>query len=158
PTSNTIPDRFVADRVAIRQDQMDGAWIDGRPVALDAAVAEAARLLATSRLPVIAGLGTDVGGARAALALAESIGAIVGHLHSAALLRDPDAKREAGVMATTPNEAAVRADTLLLVGAATAARAELFARKPGREVADGFVRRLIWVGHDAQQADTPDDL
>jgi formylmethanofuran dehydrogenase subunit B len=137
---------------------MDGAWIDGRPVALDAAVAEAARLLAASRLPVIAGLGTDVSGARAALAIAESIGAIVDHMHSAALLRELDAKREAGVMATTPKEAAVRADTLLFVGGAIAARAELFACKPGREVADGFVRRLIWLGHDAQRADIPDDL
>jgi formylmethanofuran dehydrogenase subunit B len=137
---------------------MDGAWIDGRSVALDAAVAEAARLLAASRLPVIAGLGTDVGGARAALALAEAIGAIVDHMHSAALLRELDAKREAGVMATTPNEAAVRADTLLFVGGAIAARAELVAYKPGREVADGFVRRLFWLGHDAQRTDIPDDV
>ncbi len=46
------------------------------PCALDAAVAEAARLLGASRLPVIAGLGTDIAGARAAIALAERIGGV----------------------------------------------------------------------------------
>ena len=49
---------------------MGDARIDGRPVALEAAIAEAARMLAASRLPVIAGLGTDIAGARAAVALA----------------------------------------------------------------------------------------
>ena len=46
---------------------MGEARIDGRPVALEAAIAEAARVLAASRLPVIAGLGTDIAGARAAV-------------------------------------------------------------------------------------------
>ena len=52
------------------------------PVALDAAIAEAARLLGASRLPVIAGLGTDVAGARAAIALAQRLGGVVDHMHS----------------------------------------------------------------------------
>ena len=36
---------------------MSHAWIDGRPVPLHAATAEAARLLAASRVPVVAGMG-----------------------------------------------------------------------------------------------------
>jgi hypothetical protein len=41
---------------------MAEAWIRGKSAALDVAIAEAASLLAASRLPVIAGLGTDVAG------------------------------------------------------------------------------------------------
>ena len=44
---------------------MEQAWIAGEPASLDAAIVEAAKLLASSRYPLIAGLGTDVAGARA---------------------------------------------------------------------------------------------
>ena len=47
---------------------MDRAWIDGKAVALKAAIAEAAKLLGASRFPLIAGLGADVAGTRAAIA------------------------------------------------------------------------------------------
>ena len=93
---------------------MADAWIDGSPVALRAAAIEAAKLLKASRLPVVAGLGTDVDGARAAIGLAAQIGGVIDHMHSQALLRDLDVAREAGMMVTTPNEAALRADTLLI--------------------------------------------
>jgi formylmethanofuran dehydrogenase subunit B len=95
---------------------MGPAWIEGNPVALDAAAAEAARLLGASRLPVIAGLGTDIAGARAAVALARRLGGAIDHVHSGALIRDLDVMREAGMMMTTPAEARVRGDVLLLVG------------------------------------------
>ena len=129
---------------------MGGAWIDGRPVALESAVAEAARLLGAGRFPLIAGLGTDIHGARAAIALAERLGGAVDHMNSSSLLRDIDVLREAGLMVTTPNEAGLRADTLLLIGTGlTAAWPELpqrlIARPPGREVADGFARRVLWL-------------
>jgi formylmethanofuran dehydrogenase subunit B len=104
------------DRGGIDHAGVGRAWIDGRPATLDAAAAEAARLLADSCLPVIAGLGTDVAGARAAIALAERLGGAVDHMHAGSLLRDLDVAREARVMLTTPNEARVRADTVLLVG------------------------------------------
>jgi formylmethanofuran dehydrogenase subunit B len=95
---------------------MDNAWIDGAPAALSAAAGAAARLLDAARQPVIAGLGTDVAGARAAAALAQRIGAVVDHMHGEALLRDLDAMREAGMMLITPSEARIRADLLLLAG------------------------------------------
>src|SRR5215471_6803836 len=96
---------------------MGSAFIDGRPVELQAACAEAARLLDHSRLPLIAGLGTDVAGARAAIALAQRLGGVIDHMHSDAVLRDLDGMREAGMMVTTPNEARLRADTVLVAGA-----------------------------------------
>jgi formylmethanofuran dehydrogenase subunit B len=95
---------------------MGDARIDGRAVTLEAAIAKAAKLLAASRLPVIAGLGTDIAGARAAIALAERVGGVIDHMHSDALLRDLAVMREAGAYMTTPNEARLRGDTLLLVG------------------------------------------
>lgn len=95
---------------------MGDARIDGRPVTLDAAIAEAAKLLDASRLPVIAGLGADIAGARAAVALAERVGGVIDHMHSDALLHDLAVMREAGACVTTPNEARLRGDTLLLVG------------------------------------------
>src|SRR2546423_15622663 len=96
---------------------MPEAWIDGRPVPLQAAAAEAANLLSASRLPIIAGLGTDVEGARAAIRLAAQVGGVIDHMHSRVLLRNLDVAREAGMMVTTPNEAGGRAATVLVVGA-----------------------------------------
>jgi formylmethanofuran dehydrogenase subunit B len=96
---------------------MGHAWIDGRPVALHAALSEAARLLEACRAPVVAGLGTDIAGARAAIALAQRLGAAVDHMHSEAVLRDLAVMRAAGMMVTTPNVARLTADVVLLVGA-----------------------------------------
>ncbi len=93
-----------------------GAWVDGMRASLDQAAATAARLLMSSRQPLFAGLGTDVDGARRAVALAERVGGVIEHMHSASILRDLDCLRETGVMLTTPGEARVRADVLLLVG------------------------------------------
>jgi formylmethanofuran dehydrogenase subunit B len=128
---------------------MANAWIEGRPAAIEAAVAEAAKLLAASRLPVVAGLGTDVAGARAAVALAERIGGVVDHMHSGAVLRELDVIRTAGLMVTTPSEAALRADTLLLVGPGLATAwpeigRELLGRAPDPRWVAGR-RRVYWV-------------
>src|SRR5690242_10792081 len=95
---------------------MARAWIGGKPAPLERALAEAAGLLAASRCALVTGLGTDIAGARAAIALAERIGAIIDHMNAEVLLRDLAVVREAGMMLTTPNEARLRADTLLLVG------------------------------------------
>jgi formylmethanofuran dehydrogenase subunit B len=132
---------------------MSEAWIDGRSVTLDVAVAEAASLLRASRLPLIAGLGTDVAGARAAIALAERVGGVVDHMHADALLRDLDAAREAGVMVTTPNEARSRADVILLVGAGLAdAWPDLGVRLLAAPLATGAARRILRLcpGRDAK--------
>jgi len=132
---------------------MADAWIEGRPAAMDAAVAEAAKLLASSRLPVVAGLGTDVAGARAAVALAQRIGGVVDHMHAGTVLRALDVVRSAGLLVTTPNEAAVRADTLLLVGPGLATAwpeigRELLGREPDRRFVAGR-RRIYWLCPDA---------
>jgi formylmethanofuran dehydrogenase subunit B len=121
---------------------MGQAWIDGTPVALAAATEEAARLLGTSRLAVIAGLGTDVAGTRAALRLARQVGGVVDHMQSTALLRDLDVAREAGIMLTTPSQARLRGDVLWLIGPASAGWLESFAR-PAPDI-QGRERRIVW--------------
>jgi formylmethanofuran dehydrogenase subunit B len=125
------------------------ASIDGAPVSLDAAAAGAALLLARSRQPLIAGLGADIDGARAAIALAERVGGVIEHRHSAALLRDLDCLRETGIMLTTPGEARVRADVVLLVGdGLTEAWPQLNERLlalPARPEGVDVKRRIIWL-------------
>lgn len=120
---------------------MGSAFIDGRPVELQAACAEAARLLDQSRLPLIAGLGTDIAGARAAIRLAQRLGGVIDHMHSDALLRDLDVMREASMMVTTPAEARLRADVLLSVGDVPAQA--LAALQAGNEQADA--KKIIWL-------------
>lgn len=129
---------------------MGHAWIDGRPVALHAALSEAARLLEACRAPVVAGLGTDIAGARAAIALAQRLGAVVDHMHSEAVLRDLAVMREGGVMVTTQNEARLRADVVLLIGAGPL---EAWPELPQRLSVAAVVppadqpapRRIIWL-------------
>jgi formylmethanofuran dehydrogenase subunit B len=120
---------------------MADAWIRGAPSRLEDAVEHAAVLLGRSRLPVIAGLGTDVAGARAALALAERVGGAVDHMHSTALLRNLDAMREGGMLVTTPNEARLRCDLLLLVGPGLT---EAWPELPERLLAN-TQRRIVWL-------------
>ncbi len=138
------------------RDQFDTeatAWIDGAPSSLEDATAAAARLLARSAQPLLAGLGADLEGTRAAIALAERIGGVVEHMHSAALLRDLDCLRETGVMLTTPTEARVRADVLLLIGDALTetwpALNERLLRLPARPRDVDVARRIVWLAPQA---------
>src|SRR5215831_9918551 len=64
------------------------ARIGDRPVERGEAVARAAAILAASRQPLIGGLGTDVDGVRAAMALAERVGGIVDHVGTDGLFRN----------------------------------------------------------------------
>lgn len=121
---------------------MHHAWIAGKPAALETAIAEAAKLLGASRHPLIAGLGTDIAGARAAIALAERTGAVIDHMHSPALLRDLDVMRSSGVVLTTPGEARVRADTLLLAGPGLV---EAWPELPRAQSNVGAARRIFWL-------------
>jgi formylmethanofuran dehydrogenase subunit B len=126
---------------------MERAWILGRPAALDAAVAEAGKLIAASTNVLIAGLGTDVAGARAAIALAQRTGAVVDHMYSEAVLRNLDVMRSSGVMMTTPTECHVRADTLLLAGPLRGAACDQLVQ---HVIGNGQVKqnaplRIIWL-------------
>ena len=128
---------------------MPEAWVNGKPASLPEAVTAAAEILRRARQPVLAGLGTDMAGTRAAILLAEKLGGVFDHMHAPAVLADLDVTRSAGAMVTTPNEARLRADTVLVVGA-EAAQADLLARllartHPAHSLQAG-ARRVICVG------------
>ena len=93
------------------------AYVDGALATFDEAVAEAAGLIRASALPVFAHLGVDVAGAREAVFLAASVGGVLDHAASGAMLKDLDPIRETGGFQIAPLEAKVRADVVLLVGA-----------------------------------------
>jgi formylmethanofuran dehydrogenase subunit B len=142
---------------------MGHAWVAGRPAALETAIAEAAGLLAASRQPLIAGLGTDIAGARAAIALAERIGAVIDHMNSDAVLRDLDIMRSSGVMLTTPGETYRLADTLLVAGqilhaGETELLQRLLGKLPDRQSQQGVERRVFWLCPGADQAERALDM
>ena len=133
---------------------MNRAWISGRSVSLEDAVTQAALVLGRSRQPVVAGLGADIEGTRAAVALAARLSGAVDHMHSSALLRDIDCARETEVMVTTPTEARAHADLLLLVGSdLEKAWPDLFAtlcQTTPTSQDETIARRLIWICPDRQ--------
>jgi len=107
-------------RIALAGFERTGAvrstpLVAGRPVTLQLAVAEAARLVASARLPLVAGLGTDVAGVRAAARLADRCGGVVDHMNSAASVRNLLVMQDGGWIATTLSEVRNRADLLLVV-------------------------------------------
>jgi formylmethanofuran dehydrogenase subunit B len=139
------------------------ALIDGVPATFDNAVAEAAGLIRASALPVFAHLGVDVAGAREAVFLAELAGGVLDHAASGALLKDLDPIRETGGFQTTPLEAKVRADVVLLVGASLTDPDWLV--QPARPYREDLARRVIRIrasdapsGHGVEVVETGDGV
>ena len=90
--------------------------VAGKPASLGEAAAAAARLLAEAQQPLITGLGADIAGLRALLALADRSGAIVDRWQSAAQLSNLSVVQRAGAFTATFGEIAGRADAVLLLG------------------------------------------
>ena len=129
---------------------MSEARINGKPASLAAAAERAAEILSQARMPVIAGLGTDVAGARASILLAEKLRGAYDHMHSARIFADLDVLRQAGLMFTTPSEARLRADVLLFIGKdLTKIWPELMGRLSPAEIPPFDLarapRKLLWV-------------
>jgi formylmethanofuran dehydrogenase subunit B len=109
------------------------AHVAGRPVSLQTAIEEAARILGASRQPLFTGLATDVAGMRAVLQLADRIGATLDHMNSDAKMRNLLALQDVGWISTTLAEVKNRADLLVLAGTDAVTR---FPR---------FFERVVWV-------------
>lgn len=91
---------------------------------LDEAVAAAARCLGSASFPLVAGLGTDVDGLRAALGLAEALRGAIDHAGGDVMVDEMRVLADAGQMTTTPAEARHRADLVVVAGPAALAGAE----------------------------------
>ena len=92
------------------------ARLKGVPATPGQAVRAAAKLLQKSRKPLIAGLGADVDGMRAALRLAEITGAGLLHSQERYGAHNLKALQVRGGIMTTLAEVKNRADTVILVG------------------------------------------
>jgi formylmethanofuran dehydrogenase subunit B len=90
--------------------------INGKAVTLEEAVARATEILAQSRQPLFAGLGTEVQGMRAVMNLAESSQATIDHMNSKSSMRNLQVLQNSGWLTTTLTEVRNRVDLLVVVG------------------------------------------
>lgn len=88
------------------------AWINGEDAERTAAVAATAQALAMSRRPLIVTGAIDLAGAGAAMELGLATGAVLAHRAPMGVAPF----QESRFLGTTPGEAHLRADTVLLVG------------------------------------------
>lgn len=131
-------------------EAMTNASLDGKSIPLEDAYAQAAGILGAANFPLVAGLGADVAGARAAILLAERLRGAFDHLASRDSLADLDVLRSAGMFLTTPNEARVRSDFVLLVGSGLSSYwpaifDRLALHEPPR-LGGQPRRRALWIG------------
>lgn len=92
------------------------AFIHGEIADLMDVIEHAADMLWNSHHPLIAGLGTDIAGARVAIRLAARLRGVIDHSASDMLLKGIRTLQDVGAMFTTPVEAYRRADVLLAIG------------------------------------------
>ncbi|MBL8870052.1 MAG: hypothetical protein JNK90_09665, partial [Planctomycetaceae bacterium] len=118
----------------------------GRISESQAAVSEAAQLIAQSRRPMFCGLGTDVAGMRQIVDYARHVGAILDHQHSDALQVNLKLLQHGGWISTTLSEIRFRADVIVLVGDGVLER---FPRLLSL-LADGTkpAPKIFWLGTD----------
>ena len=92
------------------------AEIRGKRVARADAIREAAQLIRKAKSPIVAGLQTDVAGARSALALADRIRAVIADEHSRSHHLVSSRLQTYGGYLTTLTEIKNRADLIILLG------------------------------------------
>jgi formylmethanofuran dehydrogenase subunit B len=91
------------------------AWIGNREMLVERAAEHAAELLESSRCPVFS-LDTDIHGTRAAIRLADQVGAAYDQVDSVALARETALFTGKGGMTIAPGETRRRADVVVVVG------------------------------------------
>ena len=125
------------------------AALKGVPVPVKQAVAAASRLLQRARKPLIAGLGTDVNGQRAALRLAERADAALLHSHEHHAMHHLKAMQARGGIMTTLAEVKNRADTVIFVGNNVTGQHPRFIERcinPAHALFTGKPRKLGYLG------------
>jgi formylmethanofuran dehydrogenase subunit B len=120
--------------------------VAGAAAAWDDAIDRAAQVLRSSRAPLVAGLATDVAGARAAYRLAARVGAVCDHAHGDALMHGVRALQDRGQYTATLAEVRERAALIVCVGCDPAQRFPLFWQRIGSHRAEGPPRELVFLG------------
>ena len=114
---DTLCQKAISDSSLDANDKNIGkAFINGEMVDLDQAITHAASLLRDSRLSLVSGLITDIGGARASIELADQCTAIVDHAYSHTLMASVATMQRSGMVTSTFSEVRNRADCVVVVG------------------------------------------
>lgn len=104
-------------RAGFEKDVTDSsAMLKGKKVSLDKAIAAAGDIIKQSSTPLFGGLGTDAGGMRQLMHLADISGAVLDHMHGNALIRNTLVLQDLGWITTTMAEIRNRADMVIFVG------------------------------------------
>lgn len=128
-----------------------GSALAGIAVPAAEAIAGAGELLRRARQPLISGLAADVGGVRAALKLADRVGAVVDHMNTSALMRNLLVLQDSGWITATFAEVRNRADFVLVVGTDGGSRfprlvERLFAPVDSPFADGDMKRRMVFLG------------
>lgn len=118
-----------AHRAFERPRPAGSALVNGERANHTAAIGAAVKILKAAQAPLISGLGTDVDGARAAVALAERSRAILDHANTAGLDSGMRVLHSRGWYTTTLAEVRNRADLIILVGADVVTQYANFMRR-----------------------------
>ena len=130
--------------------------INGKPVALNIAIAHAASLLKNSQSPLFAGLSTDVQGFRTIYNIAQKTNGSLQHMNSQSMARNMAVLQSTGWQTTTLTEVKNRADVILCVGTDIVSHNPRFferfvwLNKPNTEAmfTDAMKRSIIYIGED----------
>jgi len=128
---------------------MTVAWIGNRDALVQDAVKHAAELLAASRCPVIS-IDADIEGTRAAIALAQRIGAAYDH-PDPGVARETAAFIDAGGLFMSPGEVRRRADLVVIVGGLPEEAQDFVGElaETAPDLAGANARNFFVVGHGA---------
>jgi formylmethanofuran dehydrogenase subunit B len=135
---------------SVLSTQQRSARLNGAPVALEQATARAAAILREAAQPLLAGLATDIAGARAVMRLARRCGAVTDHMNFGAKMRNVLVTQDRGWITTTFAEVKQRADVVLIVGGDPARRMPRFFERlidqPGGLFGEFAAREVILIG------------
>jgi len=123
--------------------------VDGKSTTLDQAIARAAEILTAAAQPVLLSAGTDVGGMRTLLELAERTGGVVDHVNSDAALRNLRVLQDTGWVSTTLTEVRNRCDLLIVAGSEVGTRFPRFFERcieNAESMFDGGKREIVFLG------------
>ena len=125
------------------------ARLKGAPAAIGQAITAAASILQQSGTPLIAGLGTDIDGIRAALQLGEKTGAVLLHAGERQATHNLKALQTRGGIMTTLAEVKNRADSIIFIGNHVTADYPRFIERfinPPHSLFVGKNRKLAYLG------------
>jgi formylmethanofuran dehydrogenase subunit B len=125
--------------------------IKGKNVTLEQAIDKACSILNQSHTPLIAGLGTDAGGMRQLMHLADISGAVLDHMHGNALIRNTLVLQDLGWITTTMAEIKNRADMIIFVGTDASQYSRFYDRVVWNEKAmfkkKHEEREIVYIGN-----------